>query len=142
MCSLVCLQVPRFFLSPVGYTGAVSACLSFTLAFISTALQSAVFLYVPAALGPPPPPPPTTHIPSHPRHSLLAVVLWLVVGGSYYGLYARFHMRLGPEEAFSLASRVTAEKMLATGLGYAYLLRQCEAEFSAENITCEQRCQD
>jgi hypothetical protein len=40
------VQVPRFFLSPVGYAGAAFAALSYTLALISTAVESETFWYV------------------------------------------------------------------------------------------------
>jgi len=61
-----------------------------------------------------------------------------VLGIPWYVFYSRKNLKMSPEEAFALASRVTAHKMLSTGLGYSYLYKQCEAEYSTENITCWQ----
>lgn len=49
------------------------------------------------------------------RKAFLVFLAWLVLGASYYLLYVRHHLKLGPEELFALSTRVTAEKMLSTG---------------------------
>jgi len=72
------------------------------------------------------------------RIAIVTALGYFLVMGSYYFLYARHHLALSPEELFAISTKVTASRMLSTGIGYSYLYKQCEAEYSTENITCWQ----
>ena len=112
-------EIPRQYTSPFGIYGAAVAGGIFALCFIS------ILVYTPVI-----------------QNALIAAGVYVAAGVAYYGIWGRRSTILSPEDKFALYVRITAERMLTSGLGYSYLHSFCVAEHSAENVEAWQAVQN
>lgn len=120
-------EVARPWRSPLGMVGAALGCIIFLLCIIGflvygTGVWQAALLVV------------------------AIYALWM----AYYYFVSRFHVGISPEDRFALQLRVTAERMLASNVGYYYLYHACDDMARAHEangrtaqlaLDCWKRCQ-